>query len=82
MTKTFQILVKGNLEAKLEVAKQKAANQGWRLEGDAESGTFSGALFGGYEISEGVATVTVTKKPPLIASWRYVEAQLRDFLSG
>ncbi len=81
MTETFRIPVKGNLQAKLRVAKQKAAKQGVRLEGDTEFGTFSGLILGTYEISQGVATVRITKKP-IIVSWAYVEAQLREFLSG
>ncbi len=81
MTQTFRIPVKGNIRAKLSVARQKAAKQSVRLEGNTESGTFSGLISGTYEISEGIATVVITKKPFFI-SWETVEAQLREFLSG
>jgi hypothetical protein len=73
--------MKGNLQAKLNVAREKAAKRSVRLEGGPESGTFSGLISGAYQIFEGIATVTITKKPFFI-SWETVEAQLRQFLGG
>lgn len=71
----------GDLQAKLEYARQQAAKQGVTLVGDTRSGRFAGSIVGTYEISGGVATVTITSKPFFI-SWDYVGQQLRAFLGG
>ena len=81
MGQTFQIPVRGDLDVKLRYAREQAAKQGVTMSGDTRSGQFSGRISGTYEISGGVATVTITAKPGL-APWWYIERQLREFLQG
>ncbi len=51
------------------------------MSGNTQSGRFSGLISGTYEVSGGVAIVTITEKP-FIVSWGYVEQQLRGFLGS
>jgi len=81
MGQTFQIPVRGDLEAKLRYARQQAAARGVTMTGNTRSGHFSGLILGTYEISGSLATVTITTKPGLV-SWGYIERQLREFLGG
>jgi len=81
MGQTFRIPVRGDLEAKLRIARQKAASRGVTMNGDTRSGQFSGLISGTYEISDGVAIVTITAKP-FFVSWETIEQQLRGFLGG
>jgi hypothetical protein len=81
MGQTFRIPVRGDLEAKLRIARQKAASRGVTMSGDTRSGQFSGLISGTYEISGGVAIVTITAKP-FFVSWETIEQQLRGFLGG
>lgn len=81
MGRTFHIPVRGDLEVKLRIAQQKAASRGVTMSGDTRSGHFSGLVTGTYEISGGIATVTITTKPVFV-SWESIEQQLREFLGG
>lgn len=81
MGQTFQIPVRGDLEAKLRVARQKAASRAVTMSGDTQSGHFSGLVSGTYEISGGMVTMTITTKPAFV-SWESIERQLRDFLGA
>ena len=73
--------MRGELEAKLRLARLKAAGRGVTMSGDTRSGQFSGLISGTYEISDGVAIVTITAKP-FFVSWETIEQQLRGFLGG
>ena len=81
MGQTFRIPVRGDLEAKLRIARQKAASRGVTMSGDTRSGQFSDLISGTCEISDGVAIVTITAKP-FFVSWETIEQQLRGFLGG
>jgi hypothetical protein len=81
MGQTFRIPVRGDLEAKLRIARQKAASRGVTMSGDTRTGQFSGLISGTYEISGGVAIMTITAKP-FFVSWETIEQQLRGFLGG
>jgi len=78
---TFRIPVRGDLEVKLRYARQQAATRGVTMTGDTRSGHFSGLISGSYEISGGVAIVTITEKP-FVVSWATIEQQLRGFLGN
>ena len=81
MAQTFKFPVAGDLAAKLDFAKRRAAQQGVTIQGDTRAGRFSGMISGSYSISGGIATVTITNKP-ILAPWSYIESQLRQFLGG
>ena len=51
------------------------------MSGDTRSGQFSGLISGTYEISDGVAIVTIRAKP-FFVSWETIEQQLLGFLGG
>jgi hypothetical protein len=65
----------------LEHAKQVAQTNNALFDGDEASGSFAGSgVKGSYEITNGVITVTITRKP-FFVPWSLVETQIRGFFT-
>jgi len=82
LTQTFEYTLSGNPAWKLEQVKAAAGAKGIIFCGDLNGGRFSGrGLIGTYSINGSRITVSITTKP-LIASWAYIDSQLRSFIEG
>ena len=82
----YQIKMSGDPEEKVKQAKKIAAEQGITFVGDGTKGKFSGRIMGGrligtYAVDNGILMVTITEKP-LLASWKMIEGQLKEFLKS
>ena len=82
----YQIKMSGDPVEKVKQAKKIAAEQGVTFVGDGAKGKFSGRIMGGrligtYTVDKGTLVVTITEKP-LLASWKMVEGQLKEFLKS
>ena len=82
MTQTFKYTLSGDPAWKLEQVKAAAGAKGIIFSGDLNGGRFSGrGLNGTYRIDGSRITVSITTKP-LIATWAYIDSQLRSFIEG
>jgi hypothetical protein len=79
MARTFSVDFTEDPTDLVARAEEAARRFGADFEGDTTSGSFSGKGFAGtYQISDRVATVTITEKPFLVP-WGVVESQVRGF---
>lgn len=82
MTQTYEYTLVGGPARKLERIKAAAAAKGVIFSGDLNGGQFSGrGLTGTYRVNGTTITVAIITKP-LIASWAYIDSQLRSFIEG
>lgn len=81
MSKTIHIALKQAPEQLIQQAKAAADKNGVNMQGDADSGCFSGmGVEGEYSVEGQTLTVTISKKP-LIMPWAFIEKSVRDFFS-
>ena len=80
MAQTFEYTLAGDPARKLEQVKAAAAAKGVIFSGDLNGGQFSGGgLTGTYRVNGSTITVAIITKP-FIASWAYIDSQLRGFI--
>jgi len=79
MAYEFDVDVAGDPAGVLGRVKKVAEERGGTLEGDAESGTFSGqGVFGTYRIEGARMRIALTAKP-FFLTWPAIETAVRSF---
>lgn len=81
MAKTFEVNTNKDPQTLVSEAKEIASQNNATLQGDANSGSFSGkGVEGSYEVEGSTVRITVTDKPSLVP-WSSVESRIKEFFS-
>jgi hypothetical protein len=79
--RTFSVNTNKDPQVLVEEARKVAEENNATLNGDANSGSFSGkGVEGSYEVEGSTVHITITDKPRL-ASWSKVESKVTEFFS-
>jgi len=80
-SRTFSVNTNKDPQVLVEEARKVAQENDATLNGDANSGSFSGkGVEGSYEVEGNTVRITITDKPRL-ASWSKVESKVTEFFS-
>lgn len=81
MSKQFLITLTSDVHKVIDRFKATAQKNNFQFSGDDRLGQFSGkGIEGRYEINGNQLTITIEKKPLLIA-WSLIESTVRDFFA-
>ena len=81
MSKSFEYQLKGEAAELINKAKAEARDNGVNMDGDSQTGNFSGlGIEGGYEVLEKKVVVKIEKKP-MIMPWSLIQTKLDKFFS-
>lgn len=80
-TKTYAFPLSGDPLSVVEKARDAAAGNGVKFEGDEQQGRFAGhGIEGLYTIQEAQVMIQISRKP-IIMPWSMIESSLRKFFS-